>query len=372
MLLKSLAYDPETGDVLGDRIITSGWPVWDQAALHKAGTPTEFLIPGMGVIRVPAADPGQPISSVEVVNDQSIEPVPQPATEDYLGFLPMSGRRAYPSRRLLDEFLALARNPADAAVLTFARRWGSLGLRSQEPVSALGEWLQGDGAGERLLHRLPYLLAPTTMDEPIHLWRTVLAQIRAVVIIGDRLARGELGSDEEWQVLREIVQWPLTVRGRTEAEDETIRSRYEDQITEAPVLLIGDHETLDGQRPLLASVVQTWLALGALRLQMEWAPDVGRPILVFSTRTMFGGVVSELIKHLAAQHGLATCAGCGASFVPARQPRADRLEAHAIYCATCRSDRTARRAASSAWRARNPDYFKERRLRKSREKAASG
>lgn len=368
MLPESLAFDPVSGDPMADRLLTSGWPVWDQVALLEVGRPTAFLVPGGGVIRVPAADPGQRIIEVQVVvNGKSIEPTPLPVTEDALGFAPMSGRMAHPSRRLLEEFLALAAGPTNAALLAFARRWGSLGLVSQEPASLDGHIFDVRGAGELLLPRLAYRLVPNIMGEPLALWRTVLTQVRVVVSIADRLAREELGSESDWQVLRDIVQWPLVIRGRTNAQRDADRDRQMAGVTEAPFLLDGDVATLVGQRQLLACVLQAWLALGALRVQMEWTADAERPRLMLGTRTMFGGIVSELIVHLAAQHGLATCAGCGASFVPSRRPRADRWAAHAIYCATCRADGTAKRAASRAWRARNPNYFKERHKRKSRE-----
>ena len=260
-----------------------------------------------------------------------------------------------------------SREPLATKLVRFARRWGSLGLVSQEPASGGDYLFEVRDAGERLLPRLGYRLLPNVMGEPLALWRTVLTQVRAVVSIADRLAREELGSEGGWQVLRDIVQWPLVTGGDTRAERDADRDRQIAGLTEAPFLLVGDFATLEGQRQLLTSVIQAWLALGSLRVQMEWTSDAERPRLMLGTRTMFGGIVSELIVHLAAQHGLATCAGCGASFVPTRRPRADRWAAHAIYCATCRSEGTAQRASSRAWRARNPDYFKERRQRKSSE-----
>lgn len=372
MLPDTLAVDPVTAEPLADRVVTSGWPVWDQVALLEVGRPTEFLIPGAGRVRVPASDPAQRITEVQVVvNGELVAPIPLPVTEDHLGYLPMSSRSAYPSRRLLAEFLTLAVGPTNVKILRFARRWGGLGLVAQVPARGGADVFDVRDAGELLLPRLAYRLVPNVLGEPLALWRTVLTQVRVVVSIADQLAKEELGSEGDWQVLRAIVQWPLVISGEISAERDADRDRQMAGVTEAPFLLVGDVATLEGQRQLLASVIQAWLALAALRVQMEWTSGEERPRLMLGTRTMFGGIVSELIVHLAAQHGLATCAGCGASFVPTRRPRADRWAAHAIYCPTCRGDRTAERASSRAWRARNPNYFKERLKRKSREDGQS-
>jgi hypothetical protein len=269
-----------------------------------------------------------------------------------------------PRRAVLDDFLRLAADPRDAAMLDYARQFGMLGLAPAErrPVSDFViptvPWV-----GEQLAPTLGYRHAPGILDEPLRLWRRVLGEIAAVYAIGGQLRQDKLVDRAAWAPLAGIVDLPRTAADGIE------------DVPSAPIAALPagppvpwipvNPASLEGQRQALAAVLGAWLALGAVRPVLAWGqPGHDEPVVSVGATTLFGGLVLELLLAVGGQAGFAICAGCGSAYLPRRRPPTGSFGApRAAYCATCRARGLPQREAARRWRARHPDYYRERRRR---------
>jgi hypothetical protein len=305
-----LSYDSR-GDAVGDRFATPGWPVWGQVKLWK---PEGWLVRN-----------GQVVGTMR----------PQPI--------------------VLTQFLALADDPTDAAILAFARRCGLLGLAPLEPASRMSRSVESwiPWLPEVIGSSLGYRHAPAVEKEPLELWRRICREVKAVVEIGARLRADEPAERGLWAPLADVIRLPYTLEEAESLRDEapwaTATGRW----------VRASFTTLDGQRIGLAAVIGAWLALGSVRPVLSWEqPD---PIVSLGTSSLFGGIVLELFAAIGGNAGMALCSSCGAAFIPHRRPSAKQMiGALAIYCAACRKGGVPRNRASRLWRERHPTYTRPR------------
>lgn len=352
-----LTYDADLSPN-GNRVAASGWPLLYRVDLVKADASGVTVFPdgvayGAPHIKVSLVINGQPIEGRRVVLD-----------DDYVvGEGPIVGV-VEPRRAVLDDFLLLAGDPSDEAILGYARRYGMLGLKPAEGHPGPGfviptvPWV-----GELIAPSIGYRHAPGVLREPVGLWRRVIRETAAVYAIAGRLRQDKLVDRAAWEPLAGIVSLPLSADN---VVDDSPPANVMDLSEESPVPWIPvSPKTLEGQRQALAAIVSAWLALGAVRPVLAWGePREDEPVVTLGTSTLFGGLVLELLLAVGGKAGFAICSGCGAAYVPHRRPPAGSFGApRANYCPTCRARGLPQREAARRWRDKNPDYYRERRAR---------
>ena len=355
----SLRYDAD-GSPVGDRVASSGWALPYRVRMVKAEVKAESsgvtesangtIAYGASRSKVGMMIVGKEDEGRQVVLD-----------DDYVvGEGPVVGVME-PRRAVLDDFLSLAANPSDMAIIGYASRYGMLGLRPRDrraadPVIPNLPWV-----GEQIMPFIGYQLAPGILSEPLGLWRRVMAEMAAVHRVAGQLRLDQLAERATWDPLRGIIDLPIGQDGVGD-DDPSVTYRGLPGIPAVPTILVSP-TTLEGQRQALAAVLGAWLALGAVRPAIAWGvPGQDDPLITLGVTTLFGGLVLELLTAVGGQAGFAICSGCGLPYVPRRRPAAGAPGTpRATYCPTCRGKNLAQLAAAQRWRDRNPDYFRSRR-----------
>jgi hypothetical protein len=267
-----------------------------------------------------------------------------------------------PRRAVLDDFLRLADNPSDAAIVAFGSRYGMLGLRARERAPAGVVFPNLPWAGEQIVPLIGYEPAPGILREPLGLWRRVIAEIAAVYKIAGRLRIGRLVERAAWDDLRGIVELPIDPNELTDDATASITVMGLPGLPAVPTILVSP-TTVDGEREALAAVIGAWLAIGAVRPAIAWGgPGRDDPLISLGVSTLFGGLVLELLVAVGGQAGFAICSGCGLPYIPDRRPGAADFGApRRNYCSTCRQNNVPQLAAAKRWRDKHPDYFRKRR-----------
>jgi hypothetical protein len=218
--------------------------------------------------------------------------------------------------RLWGEFLALTgREVTGAMILAFARRWGVLHLCALHRLPwnhpPLGDQSVVPSA---TLSRFGVRCEPARRDvdhfvEPLSAWQDWLNRARAVLEIAGRLEQRRQVEKALW---RQASDWPGL---------ETIGDRP------------GSAEGRRSDRQQLALVVNDWLRLGKVRLNVEWREE--RPTVFLGSGDLFGAIALQIALAVTHQEqGVALCStwDCGNLFPPGRRPQAGRRR----YCPTCR------------------------------------
>lgn len=167
-----------------------------------------------------------------------------------------------------------------------------------------------------------------------------------------------------WDPLTGIVILPMPA-GQPKDGPEPAPLLVED----AGALIWVRPATLEGQRQALAAILGTWLAMGVVRPVIDWGDaGSGDPVINLGTRSLFGGLVLELLLAVAGQPGFAMCSGCGLPYTPRRRPPSGSYgSTRKTYCPACRAPSPDRKTplpqldSATRWRARNPDYYRARR-----------
>jgi hypothetical protein len=345
-----LRYDAD-GVPIGDRVVSAGWLLPSHVRLMLADAAGVTVFANGAVIN---AAPHVQVGIT--VNGRELEGRPVLLDDDYVvGEAPATAVVA-PSRAVLDNFLRLAADPSDAAIVAYAGRYGLLGLRSCDRPSADMVLPNVPWIGEQVAASIGYAPAPGTLREPLRLWRRVLREVRAVYTIAGSLRLNRAVGRAAWAPLRGIIELPL---GPNDDVDEP-PSLTDPELPGVRVVpwVPVDPTALDGQRQALAAVVGAWLAIGAVRPAIVWG-DPGReePRITLGVTTLFGGLVLELLLAICGQAGFAFCTACGLPYVPRRRLPAGRDP----YCPSCHEDGKPQLAAAARWRAKNPRYFGDRR-----------
>jgi hypothetical protein len=238
-------------------------------------------------------------------------------------------RQAKPG--MLTDFMRL-HDATDEGILTYARRWGVLGLCEHGLPCSHNQYPDGLLHGVRPC--LPMLAtsprnaeSDIRLKEPVAAWRMWSRKAQSLINIGARLNQGKLARVEDWQTLKELRDFGL---GATESEPfmaNVANARAE----------LGD--TLDG-----------WISIGQVRPRISWQKDKARFSLdaVSSGPNLFGILALNIAVAIAAgdgEKGLAICSACGLSYIPARRPDPNRSN----YCKAC-GLKAAQRDASRRYR----------------------
>ncbi len=237
------------------------------------------------------------------------------------------------SQSTLDEFVKLWRLGPNA-VLSFARRWGLLGM-------------------EEHFDENPPCYQPCCEEallkghEPIAAWRFYSRRAHAVLSIASALRQGKLGDLTDWEVIARSWDAPPQ-KGPSEW------ATYYMQQHRMP-RLDSSKDSFDDAASTIGMEVNDWLTSwkagrerGYTDFSLEWFPDVRRWQLSFDDHGfLFAGLAQQLAQCIAGDEGIFTCSGCGFPYVrDLKRPKVGS----ANYCPKCRKKGIARRRAVGVYR----------------------
>jgi hypothetical protein len=352
-----LSYDAD-GNPIGDRVVSSGWQIPWKVRLFRADDSGRVNFPGISYN-------GQPgVKAKLIINGQEIVGEPVVLDDDYLVSERPFGRTVRPHRAVLDDFLRLVTDPSDGAILAYARRYGLLGLATSERRERRWAVDSSSWTGELAAPAIGYRHSPAAIREPMKLWRRIIREVAAVYSIAGHLRQDKTVAITAWDPLTGVIILPLPY---TETDEEPQPAPL--PVDDAGTLIWVGPDALDGQRQALAAILGTWLALGVVRPVIDWG-NAGNddPVINLGVKSLFGGLVLELLLAVAGQPGFAMCSGCGLPYTPHRRPPSGSYgAARKTYCPTCRESNGGRKTprpqldAAARWRAKNPDYYGGRR-----------
>lgn len=241
----------------------------------------------------------------------------------------------------LSEFLALEAAP-DEDLLAYARRWGSLescghGLRRGHGLVWVRDSLLGGGQVEARP------TCPRAVGDDVALWRYWVRQAVALSRVVSDVRRRRPSTDDALAVLGESAPWVLALVGFDTSDPPARLQRLRALPDPREASVRAAQGALNG-----------WLELARTGPSVRWVS--GRPTIWLATDCLLGALGLGLLDRAAGRTEV-RCAGCGNGHYPARPNGALR---NGSFCARCRSDGTARRAARDAYRARkslDPDWL---------------
>jgi hypothetical protein len=234
--------------------------------------------------------------------------------------LPKGGRSADASADCLIEFIDLhylSEEQFRARVLSFARRWGLLGIcKHGEPAGhARGSCWSLGLAGED--GNLDY------MWEPLEAWRRYSRQLDGMLRVAARLRVGEAGLPKDWEAIAAAEPSPLPGR----------KAHSGRKAHWTPRASAGD---IGSERQMFGVALVRWLQFGNVVSDAIWRPDEPTPTIRLSHKSLAGVLAVQLAAAVQSQEGVYTCAECGRPFTlpPGARRRARTLDA---YCSrtTC-------------------------------------
>lgn len=224
-------------------------------------------------------------------------------------------RAVRPGLGLLQDFVNLAHAPSEK-ILQYAKKWGVLEIcEHQRP--ACHQRLNGLLCEPQLYGDLFW--------EDVSVWRQYARLFRSHLSIAARLASGEKGLFEDWEVV---------IKAQGFSEGKLFQQHG----------LAVDHEKLK----VALNVLLSESAVGPLVL---WS--AGRWQIHFSATpaigcALFGAIVCQLMLAATRTEGLAICSGCGTGYLPMKRPN----QARRNYCDTCRNNKLPARDAARDYRRR--------------------
>ncbi len=233
---------------------------------------------------------------------------------------------ARPGPGMLQRFVELASDRAtDEAIRRFAARWGVLTL-CEHLLPHTHPPLRTDPRGSQFCERLPTVAGDAfTGSEPVELWRIYAAWASTV-----------LAAAAGWHSNRAFSVAPTSPG-----------------LDDRGIIAFGEAARGDAAAARVDRAVNLWLQLGGVR---PWSSISQDPAVRLGGVSLFGALAVELMLVVSRTEGIAFCSACGSPFLPARRPAANRR----TYCEDCRKEGASRNDASRAWRARHPEYFKQR------------
>jgi hypothetical protein len=246
----------------------------------------------------------------------------------------LQGARYKPTRSgMLDDFIRLCdADDFPEAVLSFARRWGLLGICDHGLPCSHNQGLSGPPC-------LPMLVTPLPREgdfrfwEPINVWWAWSRRMKALLSIAGTLNRGKRASFEDWNTVKDTRDTGL---GETEAEPYV--------------------RDLPKARRELAWEVDGWISIGQVRPRISWhrTPQAWRFSLdaVATGPNLFGLLALYVATEVTGTgKGIAICSSCTNAYRPERWLNPKNRN----YCPKCRGDsgkQAARRDASREYRRR--------------------
>src|SRR5258705_834725 len=241
-----------------------------------------------------------------------------------------------PSQGMLEEFVALA-DADENKYLDYACRWGLLELCKEhyepvnhnyncEPIVPFRKVVMGTTGNAAKEHRETVL----SEGEPIWAWRNHARFARALLNIAAKLHEGEIGSDEDWNVLHFDEAGFLGWDHAEKRKDKNFSD-------------------INFEKSLIAEGVNTyWLGSGGVQPRVYW--EASRPIITFECPKpygkLFANLAIQLMMAISQIDSLAICSACGQSYTPKRRPKKNQRR----YCPSCKS--VAQRDASADYRRR--------------------
>ena len=220
--------------------------------------------------------------------------------------------RVGPRGGVLDKFVSLAGKDSPHAVLKLAKEWGVFGIceehnlpRSHNSTIATGRaGCQPRGSFEE------------SYWEPVRSWFKFAQHFQSILNVAARLHLNKKGTKRDW----------INIKG----DRDDFR------------------KTVSEQRWLIGDQVNALLFVGGVRLSFSWPHH--HPSMDYSTggvENLFGYLALQLALAIGRTDGLATCSACAQSYIPGRQPNANRR----TYCLAC-GRKAAVRDASREYRRR--------------------
>lgn len=270
-----------------------------------------------------------------------------------------------PPADLLSSFLSLdVDKPKD--ICAYARKYGILEIgtcgrpttghkhKSNPPIYRVGNKLIYEhplyGHSEySACKRIGIEIDPDRMSysgwEPLGAWRYYVRRARAILNLAANIRRKKLATRSDIATL--VDQIP-------ESEEEVMAWLDVPRIKEDlfKEYNSGEFNTLDYHRILGSGALNEWIDLASnfagLRFSFMWRGDGAKYYL---DTNHFGALGLQLGLAIAQSNSLATCSGCGSSYIPKRRPRSDQRN----YCNVCRKRMIPQRDAMREHRARRTD-----------------
>lgn len=266
------------------------------------------------------------------------------------------GRQAIaePGPRMLTEFLRLGQESSPSErVVEYARRWGTLHIcKHGLPASHTRnpeEWCEAWSFPDELEPEAEFW-------EPVGVWRHFARQARGYLAIADRLHGGQIGRQEDWQIVHEWRHWP---NGRGSGKGLWAFSDRPTNPSQTIDLGTGKlkdphqaytvpwwRQTVDEDWSMVVEgVEETWLSYGDVRPSLSLSD--GTPRIRLGGGGLFGALAVQLMMNVCRTAGIALCSECGIAYLPKRRPRVGNRH----YCQDC-GKKPAQRNASREYRRR--------------------
>jgi hypothetical protein len=259
----------------------------------------------------------------------------------------VSPKAVTPGPTLLEEFVRLTALP-DEAIVSYARKWGLLGIcRHNLPRTHWRKSIHSGTSTDRFcdlrLYKNPDGSVETSGWEPLVAWRRYSLKAKSLLDVAAHLHAGRIVTDN-----KVAVGLDKSLYSEKKLSFE-VRRRF--------------------QIVTLSAELNRWLALGNVRPFFSWslveepsvsfgttwfwmARSIERTLVVelidFQGSSLFGALGIQLLMAITRVQGFALCSECGEMYSPTRRPNANRRN----YCAKC-GIKAARRAASREYRARS-------------------
>lgn len=268
-----------------------------------------------------------------------------------------------PASGMLEQFLALADAEGGdvQAVLTYARRWGVVSDCAMAGCAGLhlhpGRLEVHPPPAPAPQHREPAEAAEspetppadtpasdeptppaesTARYEPVPEWLVSAAYFRHLMAISERLARGQLGSEDDWKAVE---------RGRWRMAWPNESPESWGQTTEW-VPVSEQWDTVEAQQAFLADHLNGLLHRSHVEPRVRWAG--GRAVFRIAATGLASALALQLALVVTRTELLLLCDNCGQPYRPTRAPAARRHH----YCHREICQQASRRDAQRRYQAR--------------------
>jgi hypothetical protein len=244
----------------------------------------------------------------------------------------VKGERLVPAgdSQILEKFITLS-TASDEAILAYAKKWGVLGLCEEHGLPYTHNQPSLDGRGGCFWHSADE--SGRFFMEPLDEWRRYSRAAHALIQIAAAIALGKPGPEEAWLIFFPQFNGSLQLTGSPEkvAKPWLIDSRFHFQ------------RLIDG-----------WIKAGDVGPHFHWNKNTKQWQIDLTGRgcpNLFGLLSIQLMLAVAQKDGFAICSACHKSYIPEKQPPANRRR----YCQNCRKNGVSRRDAQRDCRRRKEE-----------------
>ena len=232
-------------------------------------------------------------------------------------------REVNPPENLLAVFAGLA-SAAPEEIAAFAEQFGVLEICEHELPRSHNPSRPWKQSGQYVEECFPLgwheRSDPEWMcREPLSVWYMFAGDARAILRIAANLHGNRVGSPVDWRT--------IFGHGR------------------GPESIPWWKPSVEGERFLVAGLVNEWLQLGDVRPRLAWGSSSkranGTPGLIMAGGGLFGALAIQLAQSVSRSEGLYICDGCGAAHTRAKKPDPNRRK----FCPKCRNARVPQKLA---------------------------